>query len=92
MQQFVSPTPELEADDLFQGSGINITIIGRPYLGPAVGTEAFIEDFVHLEVESWSSILESLNEAASSSPHTAYSCSLYPWDNKLLVVSVLDYS
>ena len=63
---------ELEVRNLFQGLGINITTAGRPYLGAPLGTEAFIEDFVCSMVELWSSIIETLTETASSSPHAAY--------------------
>ena len=66
---------ESEARNLFQGSQINITTVGRCYLGAPISTEAFIEDFVRSKVESWRSVVVSLTEAAFSSSHAAYAAS-----------------
>ena len=68
---------ELEVCNHFQGSGINNTTAGRPYLGAPLCTEAFIEDFVRSKVESWSSIIETRTETTSSSPHAAYTAFIY---------------
>ena len=63
---------ESEVCDLFQGSQINITTAGKPYLGAPLGnTEAFIEDFVRSEVELWCSVVLSLTDVTFSSPHAA---------------------
>ena len=63
---------ESKAHTFFQGSQINITSEGRPYLGCPFGSQAYIDAFVHSKVDSWKSILLSVTEVAFSSPHAAY--------------------
>ena len=57
----------------FADTGVNITSEGRPYLGAAIGSEEFVENYVKLKVSSWHSILLKLATIAMTQPHAAYS-------------------
>ena len=62
---------ESEAQSLFRDTNIHITSEGRPYLGSPLGSQAYVESFVHAKVDSWRSVILSLAEVALSSPHAA---------------------
>ena len=62
-----------EASRSFAGSGINISTKGRPYLGAAIGSQEFVEEYVNAKVQSWSSSITLLSETAKSQPHAAFS-------------------
>jgi len=63
---------ELEAREIFNGTGVNITIEGRKYLGGYVGTKEGREKYVRELVDDWVSQLEVLSEIARSEPQAAY--------------------
>ena len=62
-----------EATKVFADSGINITSEGRPYLGAAIGSTAYITEYVSSKVKEWSSSISILSEIARSQPHAAFS-------------------
>ncbi len=39
------------ATNIFAGSGVNITPEGRPYLGAAIGSREYIEEYVNTKVQ-----------------------------------------
>ena len=53
----------------FAGSRVNITPNSRPYLGAALGSPAFIEEWLG----EWTSSITLLSEIANSQSHAAYS-------------------
>ena len=61
------------AQTTFEGTGIQITMRGRPYLGAPIGCSEYVESFVHDYVDQWSSELEVLTDFAKSQPHAAFS-------------------
>ena len=61
------------AERLFAGTGVNVTVEGKRYLGAALGTRSFVESYVMQKVEKWKSEIEKLSEIAKSQPHAAYS-------------------
>ena len=61
-----------EASAIFADSGVNITSDGRPYLGAAIGSQEFIEDYVRSKVKTWSSNIAQLSEIAMSQPHASF--------------------
>ena len=63
---------ESRAREMFEGSDIQITTAGRPYLGAPIGSTTYITECVEAKVNSWLSILTTLTEVAASSPHAAY--------------------
>ena len=57
----------------FAGTGVNVTPDGRPYLGAAVGSAEYVENYVKSKVDSWLSIVRNLTTIAKTQPHAAYS-------------------
>ena len=55
------------------GSGVNVTSSGRPYLGAAIGSEQFVEEYAKSKVGSWMSNITLLSEIAKSQPQAAFS-------------------
>ena len=56
-------------EEIFAGTGVNITCEGRPYLGSPLGTEDFVNEN---KVEVWSSELTLLSSIALGQPHAAF--------------------
>ncbi len=56
----------------FEGTNINVTSSGRPYLGAALGTVAYTDQFVSEKVAQWSDEVRLLSAIATTQPHAAY--------------------
>lgn len=76
-----------EASAIFAGSGVKITSDGRPYLGAAIGSREFIEDYVRSKVNTWSSNIVQLSEIAKSQPHAAFAALTHGLLNKWTYLS-----
>ena len=61
------------AASIFDSTGVNVTPDGRPYLGAAIGSPAFISNYVETKVAEWIASLRTLGDIALSQPHAAYS-------------------
>ena len=57
----------------FTDTGKNITSEGRPYLGVAIGSRKFVDEYVESKVSSWVTNVSKLAIIAKSQPHAAYS-------------------
>ena len=57
---------------MFAGTGINITTEGRKHLGAALGSMAYLEDYVGSKVEDWVAEVSRLLEFARSQPQACY--------------------
>ena len=73
----VHPADEEVARDVFSASDINITTEGKRYLGAALGSTSFIEDFVKTKVEEWNVEIERLANVAGSQPQAAYAAFIH---------------
>ena len=62
----------LEAKQVFEKSGVSITVEGKKHLGAAIGTNTFIESYVTNKVSGWVSEIERLSQIAESQPRAAY--------------------
>ena len=60
------------ANGMFQGTGINVTDLGKRYLGAAIGSESFRKSFVDSHVETWVKELSLLAEISKFHPQAAY--------------------
>jgi hypothetical protein len=73
----IKPEFIIEAEVLFSGTGIKITSEGpeggQRYLGAALGTPDFIQQYVKNKVKTWVDELEKLSETAKCEPQLAYS-------------------
>ena len=62
---------------IFQGTEVNITSSGQRYLGAALGTDSFKEEYVKSKVSSWVGELQNLCEIAKFEPQVAYSAFVF---------------
>ena len=62
-----------QAESMFSGAGINITIEGKKHLGAPLGTDVFRESFISVKVEKWVEEIKQLSIIAESQPHATYS-------------------
>ena len=58
---------------LFDGTGVNVCSDGRRYLGSAIGTSDFVNNFVSAQVQAWCDELSVLTDIARSQPHAVFS-------------------
>ena len=61
-----------KAQQLFEGTNVNITTQGKRHLGAAIGSRDFVEHYVRKKVKMWTQEIHSLAEIATSQPHAAY--------------------
>lgn len=61
------------ANNTFNMTGVNITSDGRPYLGAAIGSTTYVENYIQSKVSSWCSQLRTLAEFAFTQPQAAFS-------------------
>ena len=61
-----------QAKILFQDTQVNITTHGRPYVGAALGSKEFVDQFISDRVNSWESDLFFLSDIANSQPQAAH--------------------
>jgi hypothetical protein len=61
-----------QAHDIFSNTAINITSEGRPYLGAALGSQEYINQYVSDKVQKWNEELHILSEIATTQPHAAF--------------------
>ena len=71
----------------FDGTEVNLTSSGRPYLGTALGAEQFSQTFVADKVQEWSSKVETLATIAYSQPHAAYAAFTHGLMSKWIYLS-----
>ena len=62
-----------EASNMFAGSGVNVTLDGRPYLGAVMGSQEYIEKYANSKVRAWSSSINILSDVAKLQPQAAFS-------------------
>ncbi len=68
----VKPEFLAEASAAFADTNVRIISEGRPYLGGAIGSEAYVKQFVVGKVPQWSKDLKLLSAIAASQPHAAF--------------------
>ena len=57
---------------IFKDTAITVLEEGKRYLGGAMGTTTFVQQFVQRKVERWVKEVERLSEFAAIQPHAAY--------------------
>ena len=72
-----------EARNIFQGTQVNVTSVGRPYLGSPLGPKPFVEQFVSEKVVEWLEELDHLIEVARIQPHAAFAAFTHSFIHKL---------
>lgn len=61
-----------KAKTVFQQTNVQITTIGKRYLGGAIGNESFVEEFITEKVTKWVGEVERLSVFAKSQPHSSF--------------------
>ena len=56
----------------FEGTGVNVTDVGKWYLGGALGSEGFLTKFAESKISEWTREIERLSDFARSQPHAAF--------------------
>ena len=72
-----------EVTEVFADYGINITPEGRPYLRAAIGSEAYITEYVSSKVKMWSSSISILPSARIDQ------LLLFPMGNQGVLIAVI---
>ena len=78
----VKPAYLSDAQWLFEGTGVQVTVEGRRHLGAALGSRLFTEQYVSEKVDSWSCCVAKLSDIAKVHPHNAYSAFTHGLCNK----------
>ena len=60
------------AIEVFDGTGVQITIEGKCHLGAVIGSRSFAKEYVNNKVEEWTEKIKRLAKVAVSQPHAAY--------------------
>ena len=53
----------------FKDTNVNVTCVGRPYLGVALGSDAYKDLFVSEKVDQWCGDVKLLSAIATTQPH-----------------------
>ena len=69
---WLMPDKEESANDIFEGSSINVTTQGYRHFGAAVGSPAYLEEYVSQKVAEWVGQVVKLAEFATSQPQASY--------------------
>ena len=71
----------------FGDTNVQITSEGRPYLGSALGSPHFVNQFVSEKVQRWSTELKQLSSIAISQPHAAFAAYTHGISSKWSYIS-----
>ena len=61
-----------KAADAFLETGVQVTAEGQRYLGGALGSQAFINQYVQRKVTAWVNKIDRLSKIAKTQPHAAF--------------------
>ena len=70
----VKPGHLQSAEDIFKGTGINITEEGRKHLGAVIGSVEHKQEYVQKKVDEWISSILRLSMIARKQPQATYCC------------------
>ena len=60
------------AKEIFKGTGITVSSEGKRYLGGAMGTTSFLQQYVERKVNGWVKEIDKLSNFARTQPHAVY--------------------
>ena len=60
------------AEEVFEGSGLQITTQGQRHLGAVIGSEEYKDEYVDGKLSEWIEQLKMLGKVAQIDPHIAY--------------------
>jgi hypothetical protein len=60
------------AESMFAGTGVMVTDEGQRHLGAAIGSKAFIKEYINRKLDDWVPMVRRLCEIAQEYPHSAH--------------------
>jgi len=82
LKNVTDPRVYIKAMEMFNGTGVNITIQGKKHLGAAVGSTAFKKEYIADKVKTWVEDVITLATFAMSQPQLAYSAFMFGYQHK----------
>ena len=76
-----------DAVKYFENTNVQISTEGKPHLGAALGTEAFVHEFVSKKVQQWVEEVLHLSSIASTQTHAAFSAFTWGLSSKWTYIS-----
>ena len=70
------------AQQIFDGTGVQVTVEGKRHLGAALGSHSLTDCYVSEKVELWSRLVDKLSGIARIHPHAAYAAFTHGLCNK----------
>ena len=70
----VKPEHQQMAEEIFNESGIKITVEGERHMGAVIGSEEFKVSYVNSKINKWIVDVEELSTLAMDEPQAVYSC------------------
>ena len=78
----VKPSFLSGAQQIFDGTGVQVTVEEKRHLGAALGSHSFTDRYVSEKVELWSRLVDKLSGIARMHPHAAYAAFTHGLCNK----------
>ena len=83
----IKPGLEQAAAQAFEGTQVNITTEGRPYLGAPLGSREYVNRYAMNKITEWCGELNKLSLIAVTQPHAAYTAFTHGLANKWIHLS-----
>ena len=78
----IKPGKEIEAREIFSGTGVRITTEGHKHLGAVIGSQEYKDTYVNELVNGWIQEIRELSEIAKTEPHSAYTNFIFSMKQK----------
>ena len=79
----IKPEVEGKAENIFHGSGVQITTEGKCHLGASLGSTKYNEEYLSSKVNEWIAQLRILSQIARTQPQAAYSAFTTGFQHKI---------
>jgi len=76
-----------KANEVFAGTGINVTTNGQRHLGAAIGKRSSVEEYVKMKVSQWTTEVRQLADIAKTQPQAAYSAYVHGLSSRWIFLS-----
>ena len=76
-----------KANEVFAGTGINVTTNGQRHLGAAISKRSSVEEYVKMKVSQWTTEVRQLADIAKMQPQAAYSAYVHGLSSRWIFLS-----
>ena len=76
-----------KANEVFAGTGINVTTNGQRHLGAAIGKRSSVEEYVTMKVSQWTTEVRQLADIAKTQSQAAYSAYVHGLSSRWIFLS-----